>query len=284
MRLIRFGNPGRENPGVEQSDGTRLDLSLHIDDYTPEFFASGGLERVRSLVAAGIDLPKADPSARLGSPVALPKKFIAIGLNYSKHAAEVGAKIPTEPEVFTKHTSCICGPNDHVEKPRNSTKLDYEVELAFVMNSRVKYLAAEKDALQHVAGYLICNDVSERAFQMQGLQWTKGKSHDTFGPLGPYLVTPDEVGDVHNLDVKLKVNGQVRQDSNTNDLIFNIPQIIHYLSHYITLEPGDVVTTGTPSGVAAGMGSPDAFLKVGDKVELSISKLGTQLQTVVDAG
>lgn len=280
MKLIRFGAPGREKPGVLLDDGTRLDLSQHIADYTPEFFAAGGVERVAALVKAG-GLPTADANDRLGSPVARPHKFVAIGLNYRKHAAEVGAKIPEEPEVFTKHTSCICGPNDAIWIPKTSSKLDYEIELAFVMKDRVADLASEKEALQHVAGYLICNDVSERDFQFRGSQWVRGKSHDTFGPLGPWLVTPDEVGDPHKLDVTLKVNGSVRQNSNTSDFIFNINHVIWYCSQFFTLEPGDVVTTGTPSGVAHGMNDPNAFLKAGDTVELVVSKLGTQVQQVV---
>jgi len=280
MKLIRFGETGRERPGVELQDGTRVDLSAHINDYTPDFFAAGGVERVRELVQTHKDLPKVGKDVRLGAPVARPHKFIAIGLNYRKHAAEVGAEIPKEPEVFTKHTSCISGPNDDIEKPPTSTKLDYEVELAFVMSHRVKNLANEADALKYIAGYMICNDVSERDFQFRGGQWTRGKSYDTFGPLGPWLVTADEVGDPHNLEVALKVNGQQRQGSNTNDFIFNINHCLWYVSQFMTLEPGDVVTTGTPSGVAIGMGDPAAFLKDGDVVELTISKLGSQTQRV----
>jgi 2-keto-4-pentenoate hydratase/2-oxohepta-3-ene-1,7-dioic acid hydratase in catechol pathway len=281
MKLIRFGTPGRERPGVQLDDGTRLDLSRHIWDYTPEFFASGGMARVAELVKARQDTPAADPNERLGAPVARPHKFVAIGLNYRKHAAEVGAQIPKEPEIFTKHTSCICGPNDGIRVPKTSTKLDYEIELAFVMKDRVEDLASEAEALQHVAGYLICNDVSERDFQFRGSQWVRGKSHESFGPLGPYLVTPDEVGDPHGLALTLKVNGKVRQQSNTNDFIFNIPHIIWYCSQFFPLEPGDVVTTGTPSGVAVGMKDPSAFLKPGDTVELTVDKLGQQVQQVL---
>jgi 2,4-diketo-3-deoxy-L-fuconate hydrolase len=280
MKLIRFGTPGREKPGVLLNDGTRLDLSRHLSDYTPEFFAAGGLARVAELVAARKDVPTADAKARLGAPVARPLKFIAIGLNYRKHAAEVGAQIPKEPEVFTKYTSCISGPDDAIWVPRTSKKLDYEVELAFVMKDRVADLASEGEALQHVAGYLICNDVSERDFQFRGSQWVRGKSADTFGPLGPWLVTPDEVGDPHTLDLSLKVNGKVRQQSNTSDFIFNIPHVIWYCSQFFTLEPGDVITTGTPAGVAVGMKDPNAFLKIGDVVELTIARLGTQTQRV----
>ena len=280
MKLIRFGEPGREKPGLQLEDGSRIDVSYHIQDYTPEFFAAGGLERVRQIAASRARCPTVPASVRLGAPVARPHKFIAIGLNYRKHAEEVGAKIPTEPEIFSKHTSCICGPDDGIAIPKTSTKLDYEVELAFVMKDRVEDLASEGEALEHVAGYLICNDVSERDFQSRGSQWVKGKSHDTFGPLGPWLVTPDELGDPHTLEVKLTVNGKVRQESNTNDFIFNIPHIIWYSSQFFPLEAGDVITTGTPAGVAVGMKDPNAFLKEGDTVEVTVARLGKQTQKV----
>lgn len=280
MKLIRFGEPGEERPGVLQDNGSIVDLSHHIHDYTPDFFAAGGVEQARSLVAGG-KCPRVDGSPRLGAPVARPHKFVAIGLNYRKHAAEVGAEIPAEPEIFTKHTSCICGADDGIIVPKTSTKLDYEVELAFVVGSRIQDLSSTDGALDRVAGYLICNDVSERDFQFRGSQWVRGKSHDSFGPLGPWLVTPDEVGDPHALELELKVNGQVRQSSNTSDFIFDLPHIIWYTSQFFTLEPGDVVTTGTPSGVAIGMKDPAAFLKKGDKVEVSISKLGQQTQVVL---
>jgi 2,4-didehydro-3-deoxy-L-rhamnonate hydrolase len=280
MKLIRFGAPGRERPGVLLDDGTRLDLSRHIQDYTPEFFASGGVGRVAELAKARQQTPTADPGERLGSPIARPHKFIAIGLNYRKHAAEMNAPIPKEPEIFTKLTSSICGPNDGIRVPKTSSKLDYEVELAVVMRDRVEDLASEGEALAHVAGYLICNDVSERDFQHRGSQWVRGKSHESFGPLGPWLVTPEEVGDPHKLELSLKVNGKVRQSSNTSDFIFNVPHVIWYCSQFFALEPGDVITTGTPSGVAGGMKDPNAFLKPGDTVEVTIAKLGTQLGEV----
>jgi len=282
MRLIRFGAPGRERPGVLMPDGTRLDVSDHIQDYTPEFFAAGGLDRLGKLITEhGGDCPPADRKARLGPPIARPHKFLAIGLNYRKHAAEVGAEIPKEPIVFTKQSSCICGPNDEVMQPKGSTKLDYEVELAVVMKTKLRYLEKESDALKYVAGFTICNDVSERAFQLErGPTWTKGKSADTFGPLGPTLVTAGDVPDYDNQEIQLKVNGQMRQDSNTNDLIFTVPHLIWYISQFFTLEPGDVITTGTPSGVAAGM-KPPQWLKPGDEVELTIGKLGTQTQHIV---
>ncbi len=280
MKLIRFGEPGREKPGVEQEGGQRIDLSDAIVDYTPEFFASGGLEQVKALVAGSTNFPSVAAGVRLGPPVARPHKFIAIGLNYRKHAEELGLPIPSEPVVFTKLTSCIMGPNDDVIVPQGSTKLDYEAELAFVMKNKVRYLASEKEALAHVAGFTICNDVSERNFQQErGGQWVKGKSCDTFGPLGPCLITTDALADYGKLDLSLKVNGEVRQSSNTDDMIFAVPYLVHYLSQFFTLEPGDVITTGTPSGVAGGM-KPPKFLKAGDKVEVTFAKLGTQTQTV----
>ena len=280
MKLIRFGEPGREKPGVEQDSGQRVDLSDAIDDYTPEFFASGGLERVKALVAGGTKFPSVSAGMRLGPPVARPHKFIAIGLNYRKHAEEMGLPIPSEPVIFTKLTSCIMGPNDDVIVPKGSTKLDYEAELAFVMKDKVRYLASEQEALAHVAGFTICNDVSERNFQQErGGQWVKGKSCDTFGPLGPCLITTDAVQDYGKLEISLTVNGEVRQSSNTDDMIFAVPYLVHYLSQFFTLEPGDVITTGTPSGVAGGM-KPPKFLKAGDKVEVTFAKLGTQSQTV----
>jgi 2-keto-4-pentenoate hydratase/2-oxohepta-3-ene-1,7-dioic acid hydratase in catechol pathway len=224
--------------------------------------------------------PVVPKDIRLGPPIARPYKFIAIGLNYRKHAAEVGAEIPKEPIVFTKHTTSICGPTDEVIIPKGSTKLDYEVELAFVMKSKLRYLEKESDALKYVAGFTICNDVSERSFQLErGPTWVKGKSADTFGPLGPYLATTDEVPDYDNLPISLKVNGEKRQDSNTNDLIFGVPHLVWYISQFFTFEPGDVVTTGTPSGVAQGM-KPPRWLKAGDVMELTIARLGTQLLRV----
>ena len=280
MKLIRVGVAGREKPAVQLDDGTRLDVSYHISDFTPEFFAAGGLSRLREVVEARAHCPPVADSPRLGPPVARPHKFIAIGLNYRRHAAEVGAEIPKEPEIFTKHTSCICGPDDDIIVPKDSTRLDYEVELAFVMKDRVANLPSRDEALEHVAGYLICNDVSERDFQFRGSQWVRGKSHDHFGPLGPWLVTPDEVGDPHQLDLSLKVNGKVRQSSNTSDFIFNVPHMVWYASQFFTLEAGDVITTGTPAGVAVGMKDPGAYLKAGDTVELTIARLGTQTQQV----
>lgn len=280
MKLIRFGETGRERPGVQLDDGTRLDLSYHISDYTPEFFAANGPQRVQEIVAARENCPTVDASVRLGAPLARPHKFIAIGLNYKKHAQESNMPIPKEPVVFTKQTNCISGPHDEIPLLPGSTRLDYEVELALVMKNTVKHLSSEASALEHVAGYLVCNDVSEREVQLTGPQWTIGKSHDGYGPLGPYLVTPDEVGNPHELEVRLSVNGKQRQLGNTNDFIFNLNKIIVYLSQYMTLEPGDIITTGTPHGVAMGMDDPNAFLKDGDVVEVEIDKLGVQRSVV----
>jgi 2-keto-4-pentenoate hydratase/2-oxohepta-3-ene-1,7-dioic acid hydratase in catechol pathway len=278
MKLFRFGDAGHERPGVELADGTRLDVSDLISDFGPAFFEAGGMERLKT-VANARTCPAIKGSPRIGPPVARPNQFIAIGLNYRKHAEEMGAKIPTEPEIFVKLTSSICGPNDDILIPPGSQKMDYEVELGFVMKNKLRYLASKEEAMQHVAGFFICNDVSERDYQHRGSQWIKGKSHQNFGPLGPWMVPTEELPDVHNLDLSTKVNGQVRQSSNTNDLIFNIPHIVWYMSQFFTLEPGDVVVTGTPSGVAGGM-KPPGWLKAGDTVELNISKLGTQRNTV----
>jgi 2,4-didehydro-3-deoxy-L-rhamnonate hydrolase len=278
IKLLRFGEYRREKPGVELADGTRLDVSEFISDFGRDFFANGGLDRVRQ-VARPEQCPKIPPGARLGPPVATPNQFYAIGLNYKKHIQEVGAKTPAEPEVFVKMNSCICGPTDDIIRPRASEKLDYEAELAFVIKERVSYLGSPADSLPHIAGFLICNDVSEREFQQKGSQWNKGKGAKHFGPLGPYLVPTEEVGDPQTLDIVLKVNGQVRQNSNTSDMLFNVAHLLWYLSQFFVLEAGDIVTTGTPQGVASGM-KPPVWLKPGDVVETTLAKLGTQRNTV----
>jgi len=278
MKLIRYGEPGYEKPGLELDGGKRVDVSDYVVDYTPEFFASGGLERLKQIDTSSC--PGVSGDARLGSPVARPHKFVAIGLNYKLHAEEAKMPVPDEPVVFTKHTSCICGPDDGIVIPRGSTKLDYEVELAVVMKDKVRYLDSESEAMAHVAGFTICNDVSERHFQIErGGNWVKGKSCDSFGPLGPTLVTADALPEYQNLELSLKVNGETRQKSNTNDMIFSVPHIIWYLSQFMTLEPGDVIITGTPFGVAMGM-NPPQWLQAGDKVEVAIQHLGTQHQVV----
>lgn len=280
MKLIRFGAPGREIPAVQLDDGTRLDVSEHISDYTPEFFSNGGLTRLREIIAAGRRLRPVPDGVRLGPPVARPGKFVAVGLNYTSHCEEVGLPIPKEPEMFTKYTTCICGPDDAILIPRGSDRLDHELELAFVVGAKARYLASPEEAMAHIAGFMICNDVSERSFQFDhGSQHVKGKSCDSFGPIGPWLATTDEVPDHRALNMSLKVNGKVRQSGNTSDMIFDCPTILHNLSRFFTFEAGDIVTTGTPPGVGLGM-KPPTFLQAGDVVELSIDRLGTQTQRV----
>jgi 2-keto-4-pentenoate hydratase/2-oxohepta-3-ene-1,7-dioic acid hydratase in catechol pathway len=280
MKLVRFGAMGSEKPGLIDKAGKLRDLSSHVKDLAGDALSPAGLAKIAALDAAS--LPLVEGSPRLGAPVGGAPKFIAIGLNYADHAAESGMPIPAEPIVFMKAVNSLCGPNDAVEKPRGSTKLDWEVELAIIIGTRAKYVS-EADALKHVAGYSICNDVSERAFQLERLgQWTKGKSHDTFGPLGPWLVTSDELADVHKLDMWLDVNGKRCQTGSTATMIFNVPKIVSYLSEMMTLMPGDIITTGTPPGVGLGM-KPPKFLEVGDVMTLGIEGLGQQKQTVIAA-
>jgi 5-carboxymethyl-2-hydroxymuconate isomerase len=280
MKLVRFGAIGSEKPGLIDKAGKLRDLSAHVKDLAGEAFSPANLAKLAALDPAS--LPEIGGAPRLGSPVGGTPKFIAIGLNYADHAAESNMPIPAEPIVFMKAASSLCGPNDNVEKPRGSTKLDWEVELAIIIGSRSKYVS-EADALKHVAGYAVCNDVSERNFQLERLgQWTKGKSHDTFGPLGPWVVTPDELADVHKLNMWLDVNGTRCQTGSTATMIFNVPQIVSYLSGMMTLLPGDIITTGTPPGVGLGM-KPPKFLNVGDVMSLGIEGLGEQKQTVVAA-
>jgi 5-carboxymethyl-2-hydroxymuconate isomerase len=280
MKLVRYGAFGSEKPGLIDKDGKLRDLSGQVKDLADDAFAPANLAKLAALDPAS--LPAVSGSPRIGSPVGGKPKFIAIGLNYADHAAESNMQIPSEPIVFMKALNSLCGPNDDVEKPRGSTKLDWEVELAIVIGTKAKYVT-EADALKHVAGYSVCNDVSERFFQIErGGQWTKGKSHDTFGPLGPWLVTSDEVGDVHKLSMYLDVNGKRCQTGSTATMIFNVPQIVSYLSGMMTLMPGDIITTGTPPGVGLGM-KPPKFLEVGDVMTLGIEKLGEQKQKVVAA-
>ena len=280
MKLVRYGAAGSEKPGLIDASGQLRDLSGQIGDLAGDAFAPASLARLTALDPAG--LPAVSGSPRIGAPVGGSPKFIAIGLNYADHAAESGMPIPAEPVVFMKANNALCGPNDDVEKPRGSTKLDWEVELAVVIGTRAKYVS-EADALKHVAGYAVCNDVSERAFQIERLgQWTKGKSHDTFGPLGPWLVTADAIPDPHNLAMWLDVNGQRCQTGSTATMIFKVPKIVAYLSEMMTLNPGDIVTTGTPPGVGMGM-KPPKFLNAGDVVTLGIDGLGAQRQTIVAA-
>jgi 2-keto-4-pentenoate hydratase/2-oxohepta-3-ene-1,7-dioic acid hydratase in catechol pathway len=281
MKLLRFGPAGHEKPGLMMPDGTVLDASGFGEDYNERFFETDGLRRLQVWAAASAaTAPRVPAGTRLGSAVARPSKIVCIGLNYIDHARETGAKIPTEPIVFFKSTTALCGPNDDLEIPRKSQKTDWEVELAVVIGKKAKYVD-EKDAMDYVAGYVLHNDYSEREFQLErGGQWVKGKSADTFAPLGPFMATRDEIADVHNLRLWLTVNGKKYQDGNTSNLIFKIPFLVHYLSQFMTLLPGDVISTGTPAGVGLGF-SPPVYLKPGDVVELGIDGLGTSKQRVV---
>jgi 2,4-diketo-3-deoxy-L-fuconate hydrolase len=281
LKLVRVGSAGAERPGLLLADGGIADLSGIIDDVGGQALSPESLERIRGLDAA--KLPRLPAGGRYGACVTGVGKFIAIGLNYADHAAETGAKIPAEPIVFMKATSCIVGPNDTVLKPRGSTKMDWEVELGVVIGSVTRYVT-EADAAKHIAGYCVINDLSERAFQLErGGQWDKGKGCDTFGPLGPWLVTADEVGDPANLSMWLDVNGVRRQNGSTRTMIFKPALLVSYLSQFMSLHPGDVITTGTPPGVGMGIKPEPIFLGVGDVIELGIEKLGTQRQVVAAA-
>jgi 2-keto-4-pentenoate hydratase/2-oxohepta-3-ene-1,7-dioic acid hydratase in catechol pathway len=279
MKLLRVGAPGREIPAVRSDDGRLLDISELTADVDGAFLAGDGVDRVRAALAAGT-LPELPSGAdlRVGAPVARPGKVVCIGLNYRDHAEETGAKIPERPVVFLKAPYTVVGPDDTVLIPRNSTKTDYEVELAVVIGRTARYLESPEAALAHVAGYAISNDVSEREFQIEySNQWDLGKSCETFNPLGPWLVTPDEVGDPGGLGLRLSVNGERRQDGSTANLIFGVAYVVWYLSQYMLLEPGDVINTGTPAGVALGR-ADKPYLRPGDVVELEIDGLGTARQ------
>ncbi len=278
MKLVRYGNPGKEKPGLVDDDGRIRDLSAVVPDIGPQQLSQAGLARIRKANPAKLPLVRGTP--RYGCPVSGVGKFVAIGLNYADHAAESGAPIPKEPVVFLKATSCIQGPNDPVMLPRGSVKTDWEVELGVVIGTQARYVPMSK-ALAHVAGYTIVNDVSEREFQMErGPQWDKGKGCDTFGPVGPWLVTPDEIPNVQRLDMWLDVNGERMQTGNTKTMIFNVAKIVSYVSQFMTLLPGDIITTGTPPGVGLGM-KPPKYLKKGDVMTLGIQGLGEQRQLVV---
>ena len=283
MKLLRVGAPGRERPAIRTEDGRILDISGLTADIDGPFLAGDGVARVRAALAAG-SLPELDAAGvRVGAPVARPGKVVCIGLNYRDHAAETGAAIPERPIVFMKAPDTVVGPNDTVLIPRGSTKTDWEVELAVVIGRRARYLESPEAALEHVAGYAVSNDVSEREFQLEySAQWDLGKSCETFNPLGPWLVTPDEAGDPGKLGLRLRVNGEVRQDGNTANLIFDVGYVLWYLSQYMVLEPGDVVNTGTPAGVALGrLDKP--YLRPGDVVELEIDNLGSARQELAAA-
>jgi len=280
MKLVRYGEKGAEKPGLIDKSGQLRDLSAYIKDFAGEAYSPASLKKLAALDPAS--LPAVSGKPRLGAPVTGISKFVAIGLNYVDHAKETGSPIPSEPIFFLKANTSLSGPNDPVEKPRQSIKLDWEVEIAAIIGTRAKYVS-EADALNHVAGYCVCNDVSERNFQQErGGQWTKGKSHDTFGPLGPWLVTRDDIADVQNLSMWLDVNGKRRQTGNTKTMIFTMAKCVSYVSQFMTLLPGDVITTGTPPGVGLGM-KPPTFLNVGDVVTLGIEGLGEQRQEIIAA-
>jgi 2,4-didehydro-3-deoxy-L-rhamnonate hydrolase len=281
MKLFRFGEPTNEKTGVILSDGTQIDVSAFGEDYNENFFATNGIPRLADWLEINLEnCAEVADDVRLASCVARPSKIICIGLNYAKHAAESGMAAPAEPVVFFKSTTALCGPNDDVIIPKNSVKTDWEVELALVIGKKASYISQE-DAMNYIAGYCLHNDYSEREWQLErGGQWVKGKSCDTFAPLGPFLATIDEVGDPQNLRLWLKLNDEILQDSNTDDMIFDISFIVSYLSQFMTLLPGDVISTGTPAGVGLGF-KPPRYLKAGDVIELGIENLGTQKQTAV---
>ena len=278
MKLCRFGATGAEKPGLIDAQGAVRDLSAHVKDITGDVLSPASLDKLRKIDPAS--LPLAPAGVRMGSCVTGVRNFIAVGLNYADHAKETGSPIPQEPILFNKLPNCIVGPDDEVMVPKGSTKLDYEIEIAFVIGKRARYVS-EKDARSYIAGYAICNDISERAFQSErGGQWMKGKCAETFGPLGPWLVTTDEVKDPQKLAMSLDVNGKRRQTGNTETMIFNMDYLLHYITQFLVLEPGDVVTTGTPPGVALGM-KPPVWLQPGDTMNLKIEGLGQQNGKVV---
>jgi 2,4-didehydro-3-deoxy-L-rhamnonate hydrolase len=281
MKLIRFGEQGQEKPGVLLKDGIRIDASAIGSDYDEDFLDQGGLKELGSWVRKhSSSAPRVAPSARLGSPICRPSKIVCIGLNYRDHAAETKAEAPKEPVLFFKATTSLVGPNDALVMPRNSSKVDWEVELAVIIGKRALYVP-KAEALDFVAGYALHNDYSERSFQLErGGQWVKGKSADTFAPLGPFLATPDEVPNVGNSPMWLTVNGTIRQKSSTANMIFDVPTLVSYVSEFMTLLPGDVISTGTPAGVGLGM-NPPVYLRAGDIVELGIDGLGESRQHVM---
>lgn len=281
MKLLRFGTHGQEKPGVLDADGVIRDLSGVIDDVTGVVLGDASLDKLKSIDLSS--LPAVSAGQRIGPCVGNVGKFICIGLNYSDHAAETGMPLPKEPIVFMKATSAICGPNDNIEIPRGSEKSDWEVELGVVIGTRAKYVSADQ-ALDHVAGYCAVNDVSERAFQAERSgQWVKGKSHDTFGPIGPWLVTKDEIPDPQNLDLWLEVDGNRYQNGNTNTMVFDVATVISHLSEFMTLEPGDVISTGTPPGVGMGIKPEPIYLKVGQAIKMGVEGLGEQSQKTIEA-
>lgn len=281
MKLLRFGKPENEKPGVQLPDGQKIDVSAFCSDYDETFFGTDGITRLQEWLSKHQDeCPKISDAARLGSPLARPSKIVCVGLNYAKHAQESGMEVPSEPVLFFKASSAVIGPFDDVVLPKNSKKSDWEVELAVVIGAKASYVS-ESNAMDHVAGYVLHNDISERAFQLERLgQWVKGKSCDTFAPLGPFIATADEISDPHNLNLWLKLNGTTMQDSSTSDLIFGIPKLVSYISEFMTLLPGDIISTGTPFGVGLGL-DPQMYLKAGDEMELGIDGLGISKQKVI---
>mgnify|MGYP000527409364 CR=1 FL=1 len=281
MKLIRFGEVGKEKPGIILANGTKIDVSDFGSDYDEFFFGNNGLLRLKVWLKINKEnCPVIDESVRMGVPLVRPSKIVCVGLNYAKHAAESGMEVPQEPVLFFKATSAIVGPNDPIIIPKGSKKTDWEVELAVVVGKKASYVS-ESEALNHVAGYVLHNDVSERAFQLeQSGQWVKGKSCDTFAPIGPFIATPEEIDNPNNLNLWLKVNGEEMQNSSTSDFIFNIQQVVSYISQYMTLLPGDIISTGTPFGVGLGL-TPPRYLKDGDVIELGIEGLGSSRQTCI---
>jgi len=280
MKLIRFGEAGKEKPGILIGE-KRFDVSSIVKDYNEIFFEENGLDKLKKALESNPVLPEVDENVRLGSPVARPSKIICIGLNYVDHCLETNAPIPTEPIIFFKSTTSLCGPNDNLIIPKNSEKTDWEIELAFVVGKKASYVE-ESEALDYVAGYALLNDYSERAFQIErGGQWAKGKGCDTFAPLGPFLATQDEIADVNNIPMWLTVNGKKFQNSNTSNLVFKIPFLVHYLSQFMTLLPGDIISTGTPPGVGLGIKPEPVYIKPGDIIELGMDGLGSSKQHAV---
>ena len=282
MKLIRFGAVGQEKPGVQLANGTKIDVSAFGMDYNEEFFGNEGIEKLSTWLETNQEsCPEIGDEERLGAPLTRPSKIVCVGLNYAMHAAESGMDIPKEPVLFFKATSAIVGPNDDIMLPKGSTKTDWEVELSIVIGKKASYVE-EADAIDHIAGYVLHNDVSERAFQLERSgQWVKGKSCDTFAPIGPFIATTDEIKDPNNLNLWLKLNGNIMQNSSTSDFIFNVQEVVSHISQFMTLLPGDIISTGTPFGVGFGL-RPELYLKAGDVVELGIEGLGTSQQTVVD--
>ncbi len=278
MKLVRFGQPGSEKPGLIDSQGNIRDLSAHVSDFAGAALSPASLDKLRAIDPAS--LPLVPEGVRIGAPVAGTRNFIAIGLNYADHAKETNQEIPAEPILFNKAPNCIVGPNDDIMYPKDARHMDWEVEIAFVVGTKARYVE-EKDAMAHIAGFCLCNDVSERRFQVKHAgQWVKGKSAETFGPLGPFLATPDEIADVQNLAMSLDVNGQRKQTGSTSTMIFSIPFLLAYISRFMVLDPGDVVTTGTPPGVGSAKKPPE-YLKAGDELLLRVEGLGEQRSKVI---